>query len=147
MPAPRRSPPPHRTRSAAVIDTDLRRWLADPASRIPVRGREHRNGAAGTVLWATLARLIYPGDRSRHIFAGAAGQRRRALVTAAAAAGRVHIADGEADPALGRLDCAGFAVVTRADGTTGPGSSGSAPASSATSCACSAPRSTSSSPR
>ena len=51
---------------------------------------------------------------------GAAGQRRRNLVTAAAAAGRVHIAEGEADPALGRMDCAGFAVVTRADGTTGP---------------------------
>lgn len=113
-------PSPHRTRSAAVIDADLRRWLADPATRIPVRGRGHRNGAAGTVLWATLARLIYPGDRSRHIFAGAAGQRRRDLVTAAAATGRVHLAAGEADPALGRLDCAGFTVVTRSDGTTGP---------------------------
>ncbi|HEY5990640.1 MAG TPA: hypothetical protein VIV12_30240 [Streptosporangiaceae bacterium] len=32
----------------------------------------------------------------------------------------MHIAGSEADPALGRLDCAGFAVVTRADGTTGP---------------------------
>jgi hypothetical protein len=113
-------PPPHRTRSTAIIDADLRRWLADPASRIPVRGRGHRNGTPGTVLWATLARLIYPGERSSHIFAGAAGQRRRDLVTAAAAAGRVHIAEGEADPALGRLDCTGFAVVTRADGTTGP---------------------------
>jgi hypothetical protein len=110
-----------RTRSAAVIDAGLRRWLADPASRIPVRGRDHRNGAAGTVLWETLARLIDPGHHSRYIFSGAAGQHRRALVTAAiAATGRVHIADGEADPALGRLDCAGFAVVTRADGTTGP---------------------------
>jgi hypothetical protein len=113
-------PPPHRTRSAAVINADLRRWLADPATRIPVRGRGHRNGASGTVLWATLARLIYPGHRSRYIFEGAAGQRRRDLVTAAAATGRVHLAEGEADPALGRLDCAGFAVVTRSDGTTGP---------------------------
>lgn len=113
-------PPPHLTRSAAITDADLRRWLADPASKIPVRRHDHRNGAAGTVLWATLARLIYPGQRSRHIFAGAAGQRRRNLVTATAADGRVHIAAGEADPALGRLDCTGFAVVTRADGTTGP---------------------------
>ena len=112
--------PPHRTRSAAIIDADLRRWLADPASKIPVRGHDHRNGAVGTVLWATLARLIDPGHRSSHIFAGAAGQRRRDLVTAAAAAGHVRIAEGEADPALGRLDCAGFTVVTRADGTTGP---------------------------
>lgn len=113
-------PPPHRTRSAAVTDAGLRRWLADPASRIPVRGREHRNGAAGTVLWATLARLIYPGHRSKHIFEGTAGQRRRNLVSAAAATGSVHLAEGEADSALGRLDCTGFTVVTRADGTTGP---------------------------
>jgi hypothetical protein len=112
-------PPPSRARSA-VIDAGLRRWLADPASRIPVRGRDHRNGVSGTVLWATLARLIHPGHRSSHIFAGTAGQRRRDLVTAAAAAGRVHISDGEADPALGRLDCSGFAVVTRGDDTTGP---------------------------
>lgn len=117
----RQEPVPPRTRSAAVIDADLRRWLADPASRIPVRGRDHRNGAAGTVLWATLARLIDRGHRGGDIFGGTAGQHRRALVTAAAAAaGRVHIADGEADPALGRLDCAGFAIVTRADGSTGP---------------------------
>jgi hypothetical protein len=113
-------PPLPRTRSAAVIDTGLRRWLADPASRIPVRRHGHRNDAAGTVLWATLARLIDPGHRGRHIFAGDAGQRRRDLVNAAVATGRVHIADGETDPALGRLDCTGFAVVTRADGTTGP---------------------------
>jgi hypothetical protein len=112
--------PPHRTRSAAVIDADLRRWLADPASRIPVRAREHRNGPAGSVLWATLARLIYPGHRGKHIFAGTAGQRRRDLVNAAAATGSVHLAEGEADPALGRLDCTGFAVVNRTDGTTGP---------------------------
>jgi hypothetical protein len=112
-------PPPRRIRSAATIDADLRRWLADPASRIPVRGHDHRNGAAGTVLWETLARLIYPGHRSSDIFRGTAGQRRRDLVTAAAA-GRVHIAEGEADPDFGRLDCTGFAVVTRADGTTGP---------------------------
>jgi hypothetical protein len=119
LPAPAAQNPPHHTRSAATIDAGLRRWLADPASKIPVRGRDHRNGAVGAVLWATLARLIYPGHRSRHMFEGAAGQRRRDLVTTAAA-GRVHIAEGEADPALGRLDCTGFAVVTRADGTTGP---------------------------
>ncbi|HEY5990641.1 MAG TPA: hypothetical protein VIV12_30245 [Streptosporangiaceae bacterium] len=40
--------PPPRTRRAAVIDADLRIWLANPASQIPVRGREHRNGAVGT---------------------------------------------------------------------------------------------------
>lgn len=72
----------------------------DPASRIPVRGRGYRNGAAGTVLWATLARLIYPGQRSSRIFAAAARQCRRDLV-AAATTGRVHIAEGEADPGLG----------------------------------------------
>ena len=32
----------------------------------------------------------------------------------------MHLAEGEADSALGRLDCTGFTVVTRADGTTGP---------------------------
>jgi hypothetical protein len=112
-------PPPYAVRSAAAIDASLRQWLADPASRIPVRGRDHPNGAAGTVLWATLARMIYP-ERSSHIFGGAAGRRRRDLVTAATAAGRVHIAESEADPALGRLDCTGFTVVTRADGTAGP---------------------------
>jgi hypothetical protein len=109
-----------RTRSGAAIDAGLRRWLADPASQIPVRGRGHRNGAAGTVLWATLARLIDPCHRGGDIFSGTAGQHRRDLVIAVAATGRVHIADGESDPALGRLDCAGFAVVTRADGSTGP---------------------------
>ena len=110
IPGTAQNPPQHRNRSTAYLDTGLVRWLADPASLIPIRGREHRNGPAGTVLWTTLARLIYPGDRSSHIFAGAAGQRRRDLVIAAAATGRVHLADGETDPALGRLDCAGFTV-------------------------------------
>jgi hypothetical protein len=123
FPGPRapQDPALPRTRSPAAIDASLRRWLADPASQVPVRGRDHRNGAAGTVLWAPLARLIDPGHRGGDIFTGTAGQPRCALVTAAiAATGRVHVADGEADPALGRLDCTGFAVVTRADGTTGP---------------------------
>ncbi|HUY45155.1 MAG TPA: hypothetical protein VMV92_05465, partial [Streptosporangiaceae bacterium] len=113
------NPPQHRNRSSAGLDADLVRWLADPDSLIPVRGRGHRNGTVGTVLWATLSRLIYPGHRGAHMFQCAAGQRRRDLVIAVAATGRVHIADGETDPALGRLDCAGFTVVTRADGTAG----------------------------
>lgn len=120
MPAPRRSR--RRTAPAAPsLSTPAcgNGWPTQPAGS-PSADAVTATAPPARCCGPPWARLIYPGDRSRHIFAGAAGQRRRDLVTAAVAAGRVHLADGEADPALGRLDCAGFVIVTCADGTTGP---------------------------
>ncbi|MFJ8713900.1 hypothetical protein ACIRD9_12060 [Streptomyces violaceus] len=58
MNAPRHVPTSARP-SAAVIDEELRQWLADPENRVPVRSADDGVGRAGTVIWSTLARLIW----------------------------------------------------------------------------------------
>lgn len=124
QPAPAPTNAPRRASQAISQDYDqtLRAWLADPANLIPVRGRAHRrNGAAGTVLWESLARMVF-GTESRHVFnpSSPAAQRRREMVEPVAASGRTRIADNDKDSAIVSLPCPGFATVTRPDGTHGP---------------------------
>jgi integrase len=120
---PDRSGRPSRATQAVGRDRDqtLQTWLADPANLIPVRGRGHRrNGAAGTVHWTALARLVFgPDYRYAFNLNGSAAQRRRAMVEQVAAAGRTRTVD-DTEPAAMSPTCSEFTTVTRADGTPGP---------------------------
>jgi len=112
--------PGHRNQSTACLDADLRRWLADPDNLIPIYPSDHPT-CGGAPRWAALARLVWGHHHVKTPFqASTAGHARRRLVTEAATAGRVQIADGRKAPASARLTCTGFTVITRSDGTRAP---------------------------
>src|SRR5205823_9521787 len=75
----------------------------------------------GAPRWAALARQVWGTQYSQWAFqASTAGLARRRMVTEAATPGRVHLGDGRDAPFSARLTCAGFAVITGADGTRAP---------------------------
>ncbi|MFJ5779830.1 hypothetical protein [Streptomyces sp. NPDC093094] len=117
--APRHVPTAARP-SAAVIDEELRQWLAQADNRVPVRSADDGVGRAGTVIWSTLARLIWgipTGDRfTSH---AASGRARRRLVEGAVASGRTTVMAANRYWSL-PTPCPDAALTLRKDGTTRP---------------------------
>jgi integrase len=118
---------PHRPRpvSKAQLDEDVRRWLADPDNRIPVRAVDDLHGKAGTPIWATLARQIWgPRDAARSHPCLKRNRSRSALIMQAVQAGQVVLVDSTERSRAGwrslPMPCPHATTVTRSDGSSGP---------------------------
>ncbi|MCY0943579.1 hypothetical protein [Streptomyces antarcticus] len=118
---------PERPRGAsqAQLDEDLRRWLADPVNRIPVRAVDDIHGKAGTPILATLARQLWgPRDAGRSFPCLKANRKRAAMITEAIEAGRVVLVDSSERSRAGwrslPVPCPQAVTVDRSDGTSGP---------------------------
>ncbi|MEU3340608.1 hypothetical protein [Streptomyces sp. NPDC006668] len=112
---------PARTRpSAAVIDEELRQWLAHPDNRVPIRSADDGVGQAGTVTWSTLARLIW-GIPTGDCFTShaASGRARRQRVAEAVAAGQTTVMAANRYWSIPQ-PCPDAAHITCKDGTTRP---------------------------
>ncbi|MFJ5819844.1 hypothetical protein ACIQGT_39055 [Streptomyces sp. NPDC093108] len=116
--APRSHRPDGRT--AEQLDAALARWLADPDNKVPVRARDDARGDAGTPVYGTLARHVFQRAKSDLFGNSATGQRRRRMVAAAVAEGRVTSVAGEANHRYLTLPCPSFALVTGLDGEQRP---------------------------
>ncbi|GAB2835893.1 hypothetical protein GCM10027073_74330 [Streptomyces chlorus] len=111
--------------SSSRLDDDVRRWLSDPANRVPVRGSADRNGEAGTPVLATLARLIWgAAGRERLDLRKDFSRVRLRMIEEAVAAGQVVHLDGVDGDRRGwrelPMPCPEAVAVTRPDGSVGP---------------------------
>ncbi|QUW85601.1 hypothetical protein SMIR_41885 (plasmid) [Streptomyces mirabilis] len=112
------------------LDEDVRRWLANPATLVPVHATDD-HGRAGEPIWAMAARMVWghtPSEAHRHRYAKRLDQRTRTgaararLLLQAVADGRGIPVDVEAG--IGwrayQLECPDAAHIQREDGTSAP---------------------------
>ncbi|KOG54427.1 hypothetical protein ADK76_23470 [Streptomyces griseoflavus] len=119
MDAPRYVPA-STTPTAAEVDDGLRKWLADPDHHIPVRAVDDGVGKAGSVIWGTLARIIWGvPNADRFSSKTAPGRARRRLVEEAADEERTMVMAGNRCWSLS-IACTDAAQTPRADGNTRP---------------------------
>ncbi|MDT0425388.1 hypothetical protein [Streptomyces evansiae] len=123
--SPTYQPQSRRPASRDQLDEDLKRWLADPDNRIPVRAVEDLHDKAGTPVWATLARQIWgPRDAARSHPCLKANRARSAMIRKAMEAGQIVLVDSTERSRAGwrslPMPCPQATVVTRKDGTSGP---------------------------
>ncbi|WP_089107771.1 hypothetical protein [Streptomyces hyaluromycini] len=96
-------PEPPTAAARHPIDECLERWLADPATRIPVHAAAFRISAAGTPMWSVISLLITDGANHTALDAGRreAAPRRRRILAEAARGRTLPLAPGQAQSLLG----------------------------------------------
>ncbi|MCX4807036.1 hypothetical protein OG594_36375 [Streptomyces sp. NBC_01214] len=122
---PAYQPQGRRPAPGAQLDEDVKRWLADPDNRIPVRAVDDLHDKAGTPIWATLARQIWgPRDAARSHPCLKANRARSEMIMRAIETGQVVLVDSAERSRAGwrslPMACPQATVVTRTDGTSGP---------------------------
>ncbi|NGO12121.1 hypothetical protein G5C60_32085 [Streptomyces sp. HC44] len=108
------------TRTTEEVDAQIASWLADPDNHIPVRAVDDGVGKAGSVIWSTLARIIWGvSNGDRFTSKAASGRARRRLVEEAAGQGRTMVMAGNRYWSL-PIACTDAAQTLREDGSTRP---------------------------